>query len=288
MRSPPLTIGVLAGLVNLSASPPALAIDEIQVCVDAVEDGQVARQNGQLRRARARFLVCGREVCPGALRKDCREWFGEVEASLPSLVVAARTTDGRELTHGRVFVDGEEIPDALNGRAFVVDPGRRELRLDLEGAMPVTMVTVVHEGVKNRLVAIEARPAAPGALRPNEADGSAFSDDRGGARRPVPASVYIAGGASAGALAGFAYFALSGRSELSELRATCGASCQERDVSAARQKLLVGDVFLASGVVALGVATWLFLSRPTVAPRTVTFDVQAGPRQASATFVARF
>jgi hypothetical protein len=286
MLSLRLIVGTMAGLFVLAMPPSVYAGDEIRVCVDAVEEGQIAHQRGQLRRARERFLVCGREVCPAPLRKDCREWFDEVEASLPTLVIAAKTSEGRELTRGRVFVDGEEIPDALNGRAFVVDPGRHEVRLELVGAKPVTVETVAHEGVKKRLLTVEAEPLGSDAAG-RGANGPTSSEGRHGTR-PVPVGVYLAGGASALALAGFAYFAVSGRGELNELRATCGSTCQESDVNAARQKLLVGDVFLASGVVALGVATWLFLSRPRTVPRTVSFDVRAGAREASAVLVTRF
>jgi hypothetical protein len=88
----------------------------------------------------------------------------------------------------------------------------------------------------------------------------------------VFSGIAVLGGAS------FAYFGLRGHSELSDLRASCLGHCAQDDVDRAWSKLVVADVSLGVGVVAAGVAAWLFLM-----PRASTSHrPRAAPPRASA------
>ena len=62
---------------------------------------------------------------------------------------------------------------------------------------------------------------------------------------------------------GAAYFGLRGLDGKSQLEA-CSPQCAPADVDAVSQKLLAADILLASGVLAAGAATYLFLDRPSV------------------------
>ena len=241
---------------------------EAKVCVDAAERGQVSRQDGKLRKAREEFIACARDECPRPVRRDCSQWAAEVDAALPSIVPIARR-DGQELSGVRVLVDDELVEDRPSGRAVAVDPGPHTIRFELAGEKPIEIRTVIHEAEKNRIIGAtfeprepkpaETRPAAPAPL-PAAAASSAAP--------PVPVGAWIAIGVAVVGVAGFTYFGLSGRSDLSNLRASCVDICSPSSVDDARRKLLVGDVFLGAGIIAAGVATWLILTRPRVSPKT--------------------
>ena len=109
----------------------------------------------------------------------------------------------------------------------------------------------------------------------------------------MPAGAYVAGGVGLLGLASFAFFGLSGTSKLDDLRASCKPTCSQADVTAARTELLVGDVSLAVGVIALGVASWLILAptihdRAAVTGTNVRVDVRGTASGASASLEARF
>ncbi len=300
--TPALARLAAASLIALVAGEARAADGETRACISAVQEGQVLHRDGRLRGAREKFIVCARDACPGPVRKDCITWLAEVESSLPSVVFAARLRDGRELRSGRVLFDGEPLQGSLNGRAVTVDPGAHVFRFELDGAKPFTLETVIHEGEKNRMIApvLEAEgeapppaviptPAAPSPIPPATPAPAAPAPrtPEPSWPRPIPVAAYAAIGVSVAGFAGFAYFALHGRSELDHLRETCISYCEQSDVDSARKQLLIGDVFLGAGIAAAGVATWLILTRPAVPPN---YAVNVQPLQggAAATLHGRF
>ncbi|WP_437518023.1 hypothetical protein [Sorangium sp. So ce1099] len=81
----------------------------------------------------------------------------------------------------------------------------------------------------------------------------------------VPPLAWAAGGVG---VAGLGVFAVVGALSLdaeAELRATCAPRCPGDDVRAIRVQHAVADVGLGVGVVALGAAAWLYLTRPAAA-----------------------
>ncbi|AUX32962.1 MULTISPECIES: hypothetical protein [Sorangium] len=81
----------------------------------------------------------------------------------------------------------------------------------------------------------------------------------------VPGLVWASGALGA---AGLAVFAVAGALSLSaeaDLRATCAPRCPGDDVRAIRVQHAIADVGLGVGVVALGAAAWLYLTRPAAA-----------------------
>ncbi|WP_394842442.1 hypothetical protein LZC95_35905 [Pendulispora brunnea] len=289
---------LLASAAMAFAAFPASvhAQGDARACVAAVEQGQILHRDGKLRKAREKFIACARDECPGPVRRDCAHWLSEVDASLPSVVFGAKLRDGRELRKGRVLFDGEPLHDSLNGRAVAVDPGAHTLRFELEGAKPLQIETVIHEGEKNRLIAPTLEPldgpatppAAVTAPEPSAPPPEEPKKTEPAESRPIPVAAFLTGGVALVGLAGFTYFGLKGRGELDDLRSSCGPNCPQDDVDSARSKLLVGDVFLAGGLIAAGITTYLVLTRPTVRNPNVTFDVQASPRGATAELRARF
>jgi hypothetical protein len=251
-----LGLGLPLVALTLLARPSAGA--DTHECIAAAEHGQELRERGKLSLAKSEFIVCAAEGCPSQVRKDCTEWLAQVEASLSSVVVVVRNPSGSEATGARVWIDGVQLPADTAGRSVSVDPGVRKMRVELDGAAPLDTEVVVHEGEKNRIVAVQLKPAL--APAPSEAATT---------RAPVPLGAYVAGGVALLGFASFAYFGLSGTHDLDDMRSSCVHTCSPSSVDAARRKLLVGDLSLLVGLASAGVATWLVLGRGEVSTAVV-------------------
>ncbi|WP_437301058.1 hypothetical protein [Sorangium sp. So ce426] len=233
-----------------------------QACADAYERAQGLRRDGRLIEARAALVVCSQPTCPAAAVADCGPWLTEVERSLPSVVVAARDAHGRERLDVRVLVDGRPLAAALDGKALPVDPGPHTFRFEPATGPAVEERVLIREGEKNRPLTVTlgappaGAPASPAPLAPRAAPPAEPS---------VPGLVWASGAVG---VAGLAVFAVAGALSLSaeaDLRATCAPRCAEGDVRAIRVQHAIADVGLGVGVVALGAAAWLYMTRPAAA-----------------------
>jgi hypothetical protein len=267
---------------------PALA-DEKEACVHAAETAQELRSQQELREARKALVRCGSAECPSIVRRDCTKWLAEVDESLPSIVPSAQDVSGNDLSVVRVLVDGEEVATKLTGSAIPLDPGERTIRFELPGAKPKEKKILVRVGEKNRpvRVIIERAPEPTGAP-------ATFPVPVAATQRPAqtkgtspPLVAYAATGVGVVGVATFLYFAVTGVSEINNLRATCAPHCDQGDVNAARSKIVVGDIGLGVGIVAGGIAAWLFLARPA-APPQVTIGWSPSPGGGTTTLSGKF
>ncbi|WP_437767239.1 hypothetical protein WMF27_20245 [Sorangium sp. So ce281] len=233
-----------------------------QACADAYERAQGLRRDGRLIEARAALVVCSQPTCPAAAVADCGPWLAEVEQSLPSVVVAAKDAHGRERLDVRVLVDGRPLAAALDGKALPVDPGPRTFRFEPATGPAVEERVLIREGEKNRPLTVTlgalaaGAPTSPRPLAPRAAPPAEPS---------VPGLVWASGAVG---VAGLAVFAVAGALSLSaeaDLRATCAPRCAEGEVRAIRVQHAIADVGLGVGVVALGAAAWLYMTRPAAA-----------------------
>jgi hypothetical protein len=241
-------------LVALTMLPrPSAGAPDTHACIAAAEHGQELRERGKLSLAKSEFILCAAEGCPAQVRKDCTDWLAQVDASLSSVVVVVRSPAGSEAAGARVWIDGVQLAADSAGRSVTVDPGVRKMRVELEGATPLETDVVVHEGEKNRIVAVQMNPASTPA-----------PPERTTTRAPVPLGAYVAGGVALVGFASFAYFGLSGTHDLDDLRSSCVHACSPSSVDAARRKLLVGDLSLLAGLASAGIAAWLVLGRGEV------------------------
>ncbi len=98
------------------------------------------------------------------------------------------------------------------------------------------------------------------------------------AKRGVPVATWVLGGAGLAAIGAGVFFWVSGLGDRSDLYAGCGLthSCAQSDVDASRTKLLIGDVAVGAGIVALGVATYFALA-PRRSPSTHAARVDFAP-----------
>ncbi|WP_438021104.1 hypothetical protein WMF18_19420 [Sorangium sp. So ce315] len=278
-RARPTLALSLAAALALSAAGAAHARPTKRACAAAYERAQGLRRDGRLLEAREALIACSQPACPPAAVADCGPWLAEVEQSLPSVVVAAKDADGRERLDVRVLVDGRLLTATLDGKALPVDPGLRTFRFEPATGQAVEERVLIREGEKNRAItATLGAPAAgaPAARRPLASPplaapaaaplaAPAAAPLATPAEPSIPPLAWVAGGVG---VAGLAVFAVAGALSLdaeADLRATCAPRCAAGDVRAIRIQHAVADIGLGVGVVALGTAAWLYLTRPPAA-----------------------
>ncbi|WP_437594296.1 hypothetical protein [Sorangium sp. So ce1000] len=255
-----LSLAVAAALslagARADAAPPK------QACAAAYERAQGLRRAGRLIEARDALVACSQPTCPAAAVADCGPWLAEVEQSLPSVVVAAKDAHGRERLDVRVLVDGRPLAAALDGKALPVDPGPHTFRFEPAAGPAIEERVLILEGEKNRALTVTlGAPTAGATTSPRPLASPAAPP----AEPSVPGLVWASGAVGAAGLAVFAVAgALSLRAE-ADLRATCAPRCAEEEVRAIRVQHAIADVGLGVGVVALGAAAWLYVTRPAAA-----------------------
>lgn len=232
-------------LVFLLAPAAAHAADKA-TCVEAYEEGQKQRASGSLKASLDLFRVCAEPDCPTATKKDCATWVGEVEASLPTVVLAAVDAQGNDLVDVRVKVDGQLLVTKLDGKALALDPGKRVLVFERDGASALTREVVVKQGEKDRKIEVAWAPA--GKQDEPEPTSGGFS---------VSPGTWVLGGIGLAGITVFGVFGGLALSEKSDAAETCAPNCSDSAVSSIRTKMIVADVSLAVGIASLGAAVVL-------------------------------
>ncbi len=250
-----LTGALSAVLVIWSSSSRA----DVTSCIAAAEHAQPLRSSGHLLEARAALITCAADSCPTTVRADCVTWLTEVGNEIPTVVVQAKSSAGEDLAEVTVIADGTPAKTSL-GLPIALDPGSHRLRFESRGRNPFEQTVILHQG--------ERRVLSVTLVRPEEVSSRAAPSSRADGTRAIPTLSWVLGGASlvlAGS--GIAFWAI-GKSEKSDLDDGCGrtSSCAHADVVASRSKLIVGDVLVAAGVVALGAGVYFALSSKPAAP----------------------
>jgi hypothetical protein len=247
--------------VGLLSAEAAARADDREQCASAADQGQQLRDEGKYRRAREQLLVCARDACPPPIRRDCADWLAQLETTAPTVVFSAK--DGpRDIAEVMVWVDGVALTERLDGKPVPMDLGKHTVRFEYQGRSKEEDV-VIGAGQKNRSVSVDfaVTPVAAEAPAPRPVPSPAAS------ARPKEGSLVpsvVVGSVGVVALGAFVFFGVSGKSDVSGMESSCKPNCAESDVSAARTKLLVADISLGVGVVALGVATYLLFTRAKV------------------------
>jgi hypothetical protein len=240
-------LAACAGLTAASSFvAPAVRAGPVdpKVCIEATDQGQQLRDTGKLRQARAAFATCAQEGCPPPIRHDCQGWLDDVDQRMPTIVLGARA-HGRDIGDVSVTLDGQALVGSLDGRPVAVDPGSHQLHFEHAGDPPVDQPVVVRTGEKDRLVTVTFGPEPAPPLP---------------AGRPGPPTLaYVLAGVGGAGVVAFGILAGLGYSAYSQCKSeesSCNVS-QER--SKANDFWIPGDISLAVGLVAGGVATLLFL-----------------------------
>jgi len=224
-----------------AAEPPDAAS-----CISSYEDGQRRRRDGDLLGARSSFRTCATETCPDLARRDCLEWERDLESTIPSVVVGARTAAGSDVTDLALKVDGRLVQSRLSGVPVEVNPGAHVVAIEDAAGASKEQHVIVRSGEKNRLVSFVVD--GPGASDSAHASSHAAAVETPRSSSPFP--WILAGAGAALSVAGITLEAV-GVADVRSLREDCAPSCSKSSVDAARYTIIAGDVLLATGVAAL-------------------------------------
>lgn len=268
------TVLLLAGMCLYPASTWAEAPQPLD-CPTASENGQRLREQLKYRAAHAEFVSCSAASCPGVVRRDCIKWSSELDASMPTVVVAAVDENDHDMSEVEVSIDGEMLAAHVDGTPIAIDPGKHELRATSSGRVPASVSLVVRVGEKNRIVRVQFAPktsVATAATTEPTVD-TALPPPRAHARHSYAPPLLSVGLGALGLIAvgSFAAFGITAKSDLGVLRDTCAPRCVDADLSSVKTRMLLADISLGVGVVALGAGTvlWVLKARkPVLEPRS--------------------
>lgn len=270
-------LATLAALSAVTVAQPALAGKK--ECAASYVEAQKMKAASSFKKAREQLIICAKDECLAAVKKDCVAWLDEVNASIPSIVIEAKGPDGKETFDVKVTLDGEVLTEKLDVNAIEVDPGTHKIVLEYAGEEPVEQELILRQGQKNKVVSVsfakeKAPPPAPVDPQP---DPDPEPDQKPATGSP-PMLSYVLGGVGLLALGGTAYFWLGASGEESDLESSkCEPNCASSDVDSIKQKRLIGDIALGVGVACLGAATYLWLAgSKTPKKETTALDLRVG------------
>jgi hypothetical protein len=287
-------------------------------CVAKQKQLQALEQSGQLRGARDAALECSLAACGELVAQQCRTRHQMLEQEIPSVVPTAVDEQGEPLVEVEVRVDGTLSTTHIDGQALALDPGLHEFAFSAKDRAPYVEKILVARGERNRRISAVLRPGSPdpgsssaapaaaAATKEEPAAVVASSSAVPAAAAPVTAQPvrgtepsrhvsvwpYVVGGVGLAALGSSVAFATWGHTDF-ELLDRCAPDCKQESVDHVRHMYIAADISLGVGVVALGAATWLYLSSPRSAePRADVaenyFDVRPAPGGAFATWEHAF
>ena len=250
----------MAALAAVSVAPPAVAGKK--ECAASYVDAQKLKAASSFKKAREQLLICAKDECLAAVKKDCVSWLDEVNASIPSIVIEAKGPDGKETFEVKVTLDGEVLTEKLDVNAIEVDPGTHKILLEYAGEAPVEQEFILRQGQKNKVISVSfaKQSASPPAAADPQPDPDPEPDQKPAAGKP-PVLSYVLGGVGLLALGGTAYFWLGASGEENDLESSkCEPNCASGDVDSIKQKRLIGDIALGVGGACIGAATYLWLA----------------------------
>jgi hypothetical protein len=255
------------------------APNDKQACVDAFESAQAMRQEGKLSASRARLATCVRPTCPALVREECARYTDEVVRATPSIVIAARDAQGRDIAGASLLVDGASIADGLGGRPLELDPGVHQLRVEATGMTMAEQRIVMREGDRGRPVTIVMQASEASSPAPATAPTS----------RPAPILAYTLLGVGAAAMGTGLVLDLSVDSDVKHLRTSCAPHCSQDDVDGAKTRYYTAIALGGVGLAAASVGAILLFTRPKDSVGSETgFSIGPSPRGANVSWHAQF
>lgn len=239
-----------------------------QQCIAAHEEALALRGDKKLHAAHDRFVACARNECPAVVRKECVEQLGATEKDAPTVALEARDAAGNAAPDVKVSVDGNVVAERLTGAAIDVEPGEHTFHFERGDDKVIDVKVLVVEGEKNRKVLADF-----GTLEPK--DETATPPPK--TSRAVPVPSLVLGGVAVLALGSFTYFAVSGKSNESDLAGSCGPRCTDDQVSPVKTSYLAADLSLVIGIAAAAAAVVLAWPAITGAPAAKAASLAPAP-----------
>lgn len=244
-----------------SASLPSNAFADDKACMAAAAKGQELRDEGKFVEAKPHFQQCADATCPAPIPGYCAEWLADLGKKMPSVVFRATDEGGRDVADANVEIDGKRTV-AVDGRPVEIDPGKHTIKITRPGSKPFEDVIVVAQSEKDRIVL--AKLAVASAPPPAGPPAGTEDTKKGGG---VPTASVVSWAIGGAALLSFAGFGLKARIDYDDYEARCGNRCAESERDTVATSVMIADISLVVAVVAAGVGTYFFLTRPTsVAP----------------------
>lgn len=257
MRDTRALIAAAVGIAGTMLAETTAWADDREQCATAAEQAQSMRDEGKYRRAREQMLVCARDVCPGPIKSDCGKWLDQVERDAPTVVFGAKDS-GKDIADVKVWMDGVVLTEKLDGKPQLVDAGEHTFKFEHGGVVKEEKV-LIQAGQKGRAITVAfGQSTTPPPPPPPQEEGSL-----------VPA--LVVGGIGVIALGSFALFGIQGKNDVDDLQ-KCKPRCAESDVDKARTKLIIADISLGVGIVALAVSAYMIITRPKISDHV---DVKA-------------
>jgi hypothetical protein len=242
-------------LVPMTLVTAAALADDKATCIDTASKGQTLRNAHKLVEAREQLRVCASAMCPAAIQTDCAGWLADVEKTLPTVVLTARSGAGADLVDVKVSVDGQPLVSKLDGQAVPMNAGTHTFHFEGADGTSLDQQVLVREGEKNQTVGavLGAAPPAPAPLPATTPDTTAAPSSP---LRTVGWALGAAGVAGLGVGAVFGTIAIGDKNG-----AHCVNNvCDPGTVSGIKSAALVSDIgWIAGGVLlASGAALVLF------------------------------
>jgi hypothetical protein len=194
-------------------------------CVDAFGQAQIDRDDGALLAAKQALVTCAQPECPTIVRQQCKAWLPSLDASIPTIVVAADDGRGSDIVEAELWVDGKQLAAKLDGHAIALDPGPHDLRVIAPGGLPEHKSVVLYEGAKNRIIHFELPPEPQ--QREKKAPTRQESTDE---MPPIAIAGWsLVGLAGASLAAGVVAGAIS-ISQTSDLEERCAVACEQEEI----------------------------------------------------------
>jgi hypothetical protein len=229
--------------------------EQKNACIQEHAESQKLKKAGKLSAAHELLLKCAREACPAPIRAECSDWAQEVEASTPSILVDVKAADGSTRSDVEIWIDGVLRAKTLSGMPIPLDPGQHEVEARPRGSAPMKRAVLVNLDDKRTRIDFTL-PARPAAKRPSERARPAPT------AKGIPTASIILGSLGVVALGTGGYFGYRAKMRADELE-QCKPHCDRGEADSMRQKALIADVSLGVGVVAVGIATFIWLSQGT-------------------------
>jgi hypothetical protein len=252
--------------------------DDKAACLEAASKGQRFKDNHKLVEAREQLRVCAAAVCPAVVQSDCAGWLAEVDAALPSVVLAAKSAAGADLVEVKVTLDGQPLVSSLDGHAVRMNAGPHAFHFaGADGAVADKQV-LVREGERNQSVTavlgpapVKPSPARTNPPPPTEANGPGTGPQAQPGTEPAPGG---GGGSSmktigwvlgAGGVAGLAVGTIFGFIATGDKSAAHCVNnvCDPGTVGGIKSASLVSDVGWIGGALLLAGGASLVLLAPS-------------------------